>query len=148
MSDPRPAPARPWYDYVISEIALRGWTKTQLSERSGVSRPAIDKWQKNPRPPQAASVNAVADVLDIPRERALRLAGVIAAEPEAHPPPAPDPKLPTPEEMDRLRAHIREVLGGKARAVEDAMDAELGGTPQPRRSSASDEDRWERRPAS
>lgn len=81
MSAPRPAPARPWYDRVTAEIALRGWTKTQLSERSGVSRTAIDKWQKNPRPPQAASVNAVADALGIPRERALRLAGVIPEVP-------------------------------------------------------------------
>jgi transcriptional regulator with XRE-family HTH domain len=76
------APAQDWYDLVIQTIALKNMTKAQLASRSGVSRATIDRWGKGAsRPAQAASVNAVADALGIRRERALRLAGVIAADP-------------------------------------------------------------------
>jgi transcriptional regulator with XRE-family HTH domain len=97
MSDQRP-PARPWYDLVTETIALKGWTKAQLADRAGISRPTVDNWRTNPRAPQARSVNAVADVLGISRDRALRLAGVIA---EAQPEPLVDPQL-----ADALRRYV------------------------------------------
>lgn len=77
MSDRAAPPARPWYEAIIKTIALRGWSKTTLSERSGISRSTIDNWQRNPRRPQASAVNAVADSLGIPRERAHELAGIM-----------------------------------------------------------------------
>lgn len=71
------APAKPWYDLVMQELALRGWTMAELVDRSGIAKSTIANWERNPRKPQAAKVNAVADVLDVPRFRALRLAGII-----------------------------------------------------------------------
>jgi transcriptional regulator with XRE-family HTH domain len=97
MSDQRP-PARPWYDLIIETIALKGWTKAQLADRAGISRPTIDNWRTNPRAPQARSVNAVADVLGISRDRALRLAGIISE-------PQPEP-LVHPELAESLRKHV------------------------------------------
>jgi transcriptional regulator with XRE-family HTH domain len=83
MSDERP-PARPWYDLVMEQGSIRGWGVAELARRAGVGRPTIYGWRDNANKPQPAPVNAVADALGIPRERALRLAGVIAAaEPES-----------------------------------------------------------------
>lgn len=76
------APARPWYLRALEEASLRGWSKAELCERAGVARTTLDKWETNPRKPQARSVNAVADALGIPRSEALQLAGVIASVPE------------------------------------------------------------------
>lgn len=52
-------------------------TKTELSELAQVARPTIERWATGRRKPLPAPVNAVADVLGIDREHALRLAGVI-----------------------------------------------------------------------
>lgn len=103
------APARPWYDLVIETIALKGWTKAQLADRSGVSRPTVDNWRTNPKPPQARSVNAVADALGIPREHALRLAGVIAGPSEAE-------RSPPPALSEATKAMMREELGDELAA--------------------------------
>lgn len=73
-------PARAWSQLVTETVALKGWTKAELADRSGVARSTIDGWESNPRPPQAKKVNAVADVLGIDRARALRLAGIIAPQ--------------------------------------------------------------------
>lgn len=75
------APAKPWYDLVIETLALRGMTKAELTDRSGVAKSTIDKWERNPGKPQARSVTKVADALGIPRERAVRLAGIIPPPP-------------------------------------------------------------------
>lgn len=83
-TDGRVPAAHAWYRAVMEATALKGWTKAELSERSGVSRSTIDNWAKNPRPPQARSVAAVADALGIDRAEAVRLAGIVdppAAEP-------------------------------------------------------------------
>jgi transcriptional regulator with XRE-family HTH domain len=108
MSDQRP-PARPWYDLIIETIAVKGWSKAQLADRAGISRPTVDNWRTNPRAPQARSVNAVADVLGISRERALRLAGVI---PDPEPEPLVDPEVAAilrrryPDEAEELIAEL------------------------------------------
>lgn len=117
MSDQRP-PARPWYDLVTETIALKGWTKAQLADRAGISRPTVDNWRTNPRAPQARSVNAVADVLGISRERALRLAGVI---PDPDPEPLVDPELAAalrkhvPEDAERVIAELEQRRAGRLR---------------------------------
>lgn len=62
----------------MEALKTRGLTKSQLHQRSGVARSTIDTWKTQPRPPQPATVIAVADVLEIDRGEALRLAGVLA----------------------------------------------------------------------
>lgn len=104
-------------------------SQEELATEVGASVRAVGDWENDRRKPRNR-LGVLEEVLGV------RLVG----EPES--------ELPTPEEMERLRAHIREVLGGRAAAVEDAMDAALDGRQQPRRSSASDEDPWERRSAS
>jgi hypothetical protein len=69
-------PAAPWYDRVVAELAQQGQSKSWLNRRSGVSRATIENWATQPKPPQAGTVAAVADVLRIPREEAARLAGL------------------------------------------------------------------------
>lgn len=126
------APAKPWYDTVIATIAVRGWTKAELSDRSGVARTTIDNWERNPRKPQAKSVNAVADAVGIPREQALRLAGIIAEAAEAERSP---PREPTAidrafgEDAGRFRAAMASAFGDgaarKLRLVEEALSQQL-----------------------
>lgn len=141
-ASPDHAPARRWYDLVVEQGAIRGWGIAEMARRAKVGRPTIYGWRDNANKPQAGPVNAVADVLAIPRERALRLAGVITAEP-----PSADPALPTPEEMERLREHIRQVLGDKAPDFEDALDRALEGNPRTRGRGGAGGARSERRPA-
>ena|ERR1700733_14913195 len=144
-ASPDHAPARPWYDLVVETAAVKGWSIADLSSRSGVARTTIYGWRANRGKPQAKSVNAVADALGIPRERALRLAGVIADGPGSRPPP--DPDLPTPAEMERLLEHVREVLGDKAAPVEDALKRVADGSPRSRGRGGAGGDRSDRRPA-
>jgi transcriptional regulator with XRE-family HTH domain len=66
------------FERVNSERAGQGWTWTRLQERSGVARSTIYSWARIPTPPQPGTVNAVADVLGIPRAEALELAGILS----------------------------------------------------------------------
>jgi transcriptional regulator with XRE-family HTH domain len=125
MSDQRP-PARPWYDLVTETIALKGWTKAQLADRAGVSRPTVDNWRTNPRPPQARSVNAVADVLGIPRKEALRLAGVIADGDEAdRSPPSLLDGAVGGEDAELVRKALREVYPDTAEEILAGIEERL-----------------------
>ena len=87
--------ASAWFHLVMETTALKGWTKAELSDRSGVARSTIDGWARNPRPPQARSVVAVADTLGIDRAEAVRLAGIVTVGP-AH-----------ADEPERISAHLR-----------------------------------------
>jgi transcriptional regulator with XRE-family HTH domain len=78
------APASRFLDLVEATLAQQGKTKTWLAQRSEVSRATINNWRKQPRTPQAASVLAIADVLGIGHDEALRLSGL----PRAEQPPA------------------------------------------------------------
>lgn len=91
MADHGNAPGRPWYDHVIREIALRGWGKTELSERSGVSRTTIDRWEHGQMVPRPGPVNKVADVIGTDRRHAHELAGIIARVSAAPTAPSPVP---------------------------------------------------------
>lgn len=114
-------PAQAWYRRVTEVIALRGWSKQELSDRSGVARSTIDGWQRNPRRPQAKSVNAVADVLGIDRAEALRLAGVTA--------PAGDGTVPD-DILQAVRAEYPDDEETQQRVI-DAVARTLRGEPQP-----------------
>lgn len=122
------APARDWYDLVVQTIALKNTTKAQVAERAGVSRATIDRWGKGAsRPAQAASVNAVADVLGIPREQALRLAGIIASTAEAG-------RVPPFELREGTREAIRRDLGEeRAAAVIGFVEGLASGRTEPAR---------------
>lgn len=125
-ASPDHAPARRWYDLVAEQIAMRGWGIAELARRAKIGRPTIYGWRDGSDGKiQAAPVNQVADVLGIPRERALRLAGII---------PDAAPKPPSPV-SDGLRAAIEEHPdlddAGRARvlaAIERQIAIERGGT--------------------
>jgi len=53
----------------------------ELRKKTGVARSTITNWQHVEQPPQPRTVNKVADFLGIPREEALRLAGVFSDAP-------------------------------------------------------------------
>jgi hypothetical protein len=57
-------------------LAEQGKSKLWLHQRSGVARDTINALAKQPRPPQAATVAAIADVLGMDRQEAARLAGL------------------------------------------------------------------------
>jgi transcriptional regulator with XRE-family HTH domain len=124
--DPRATGAR-----IAKRRHQLGWTQVELAARIGVSPSSVADWERG---------------VSYPKKKLGKVEEVLGVRLDDE--PQPDPALPTPVEMERLRAHIREVLGGRAAAVEDAMDAALDGSPRPRRSSASDEDQWDRRSAS
>jgi transcriptional regulator with XRE-family HTH domain len=71
------------YQRVERERALRGLSSIALAESSGVARSTIAKWAIQQNTPQPEKVNAVADVLGIPREEALRLAGILTDQPNS-----------------------------------------------------------------
>lgn len=77
MADDVRGIAYPLYARVERERVLRGWSATQLHKQTGVSRSTIANWAFQSQPPQASTVNAVADVLGIERVEALRLAGIL-----------------------------------------------------------------------
>lgn len=113
-------PAAPLYDAVMQALASKGWTKTRLWRESGVARSTIEAWETAPRPPQAATVHAVADALGIKRSEALRLAGIIipgAAQPAGDAGPA-EPV----EDVDR----VAERLLNQLRSVADREDKSIG----------------------
>lgn len=127
----RPPPARPWYDRVMREAAVRGWGVAELARRAKVGRPTLYGWRDNPGKPQSAKVNAVADALGIPRTEALQLAGVIAAAPD----PAQDE---VPREL--LDAYGPAVIAAMKEEVTDPAErrrlferllAERRGDPEP-----------------
>ena len=122
MQHERPPPARPWFDLVTERIAVRGWSVVELTRHARVSRPTVYGWRDNPGKPQAAPVNAVADALGIPRERALRLAGIIASE------PGPEP-LVEPEVAEALRRHYPDEADELIAELERRRRERLSGQP-------------------
>ncbi|MEO3869413.1 helix-turn-helix transcriptional regulator [Nonomuraea sp. B12E4] len=95
------APARPFLELVEATLTRQGKTKTWLSGRANVSRATINNWARQPRTPQSANVLAVADVLGIDHEKALRLAG-LAISSELPPEPTDLASLPTPALVEKL----------------------------------------------
>lgn len=61
---------------VHTERLRRGWSKTELHLKSGVSRSTLDNLGYGSLPPFVATVDALADTLGIPRDEAYQLAGL------------------------------------------------------------------------
>lgn len=64
-------------DWLKEQLELRGWTQTQLAAKSGLTRAAISNYINQIRQPEAASLIAIADALDLPREHVLKVAGIL-----------------------------------------------------------------------
>lgn len=126
MTHGQASPALPWYELVVKTIALKGWTKAQLTERSGIHRSTIENWRTNPRPPQARAVNSVADVLGIDRARALRLAGVITdvSTADRSPPSLLDERLGH-ENAEIIRSLLRDEEPDRADAIIAGLEDRL-----------------------
>lgn len=71
------APAAPFHARVIATLNDQGRSLNWLHQQTGISRNTFAAWAKQPRPPQAKTVLAVANALGIDRGEALRLAGVM-----------------------------------------------------------------------
>ena len=96
---------------MVETTAVKGWSIAELGTRSGVARSTVYGWRDNPGRPQAKSVNAVADVLGIPRDRALRLAGIIGTTPGKEPNPTiPKTLLRAIESEDDLTPEVRQAV--------------------------------------
>ncbi|MEV4384363.1 helix-turn-helix transcriptional regulator [Micromonospora sp. NPDC049580] len=74
-------PAYNFWVRVKAEQAARGWTDSELFRQSGVTRNTINGLKTRKRV-EAATVNAIADALEIPRDEAHVLAGLVPAEDE------------------------------------------------------------------
>jgi transcriptional regulator with XRE-family HTH domain len=100
----------------MEQAAIRGWSMHELSRRSTVGRPTIYRWRDGTEVPQARPVVMVADVLGIPRERAVRLAGIIAGVEAADrsPPPTLLDGAVGSEDAELFRKALREVYPGQA----------------------------------
>lgn len=85
MTAERSAPARPLYARVENIRATNGWTKTKLSQVTGLPRTTIERWRDQSRRPLPKTVIQAADALGIPRDEALALAGILEERPGSPP---------------------------------------------------------------
>ncbi|MGC4769240.1 helix-turn-helix domain-containing protein [Micromonospora sp. DT44] len=74
-------PAYAFWARVKAEQATRGWTDSELFRRSGVTRNTINGLKTRERV-TASTVNDLADALEIPRDEAHKLAGLVPADDE------------------------------------------------------------------
>jgi transcriptional regulator with XRE-family HTH domain len=92
-------------------------SQEELARAVGASPRAVGDWENDRRRPRNR-LGALEEVLGVRLDD------------------DPDPDLPTPAEMDRLRDHIREVLGDKADTAIDAIDRAVAKDARARRSGA------------
>lgn len=69
--------ARPFWERVVARMVELDMTQREVVERSGVAATTINGWRTGSRKPSARPIHLVADVLDIPRSEADRLAGLV-----------------------------------------------------------------------
>ncbi|MEU5965924.1 helix-turn-helix transcriptional regulator [Micromonospora parva] len=92
-------PSYNFWARVKAEQATRGWTDSELFRQSGVTRNTIGGLKTRKRV-EAATVNALADALGIPREEAHKLAGLVP----------PDDEQPDTEAADAREAILRDPI--------------------------------------
>lgn len=88
-------------------------SQEELAKAAGASVRAVGDWENDRRKPRNR-IGALEEVLGVS----------LHDEPDK-------PELPSPEELARLKEHIREVLGPNAPHLEEAVDAVMRGE-QPR----------------
>jgi transcriptional regulator with XRE-family HTH domain len=106
------------YDLAVQTTAVKGWSIADLASKSGVARSTIYGWRDHAGKPTAKAVNAVADVLGIPRERALRAAGII-------PGIKPEPNAAIPKKLLRDIMESEDLTDDERLAVIAAIDNTL-----------------------
>lgn len=67
---------------VEAERADRGWTKSELADRTGIPISTLNRLRDSTRAPYARTVNTLADTLGIKRDEAARLAGIVPGDDE------------------------------------------------------------------
>ncbi len=113
----------------------RGWTQTELSNRSGVSMNAIVKTERGQREPQVTTLSRLARAFGVEVERLTGAAAQAATPVTAGQPPdgaggryttaGPgmyEARLPSPETTQRFLADMREFV--RERAVEADVPAD------------------------
>jgi transcriptional regulator with XRE-family HTH domain len=68
--------AYPFWRRIEDKRLERGWTKTELADRSGLPRSTYNDLQNTSRAPLPRIVHAYADAVGVPREEAEQLAGL------------------------------------------------------------------------
>lgn len=89
------------------------WDQRDLAERVGVHVNSVQRWESGKQYP-GRHLGKLEAVLGITVDEGLE---------------REEPEMPAPEELDRLREHIREVLGERAPVVQDAVDRALADEP-------------------
>lgn len=74
-----PGVAHRFHVRIERERITRGMSKDALASRVGVSRGTLDQLAWIVNPPQPATIMAIADALDIDRDEAAELAGLLPA---------------------------------------------------------------------
>jgi len=63
--------------WLLDQLESRHWSQADMARRTGLSRTVISFFISGKRNPEAASLTAIADALDLPREHVLKVAGVL-----------------------------------------------------------------------
>jgi len=77
-----PGIAHPLHIRIARELAARGMGKAELAKIAKVSRNTLDQLAWIVNPPHPTTVAAIADALDIDREEAAELAGLVPTTPD------------------------------------------------------------------
>jgi transcriptional regulator with XRE-family HTH domain len=105
------------------------WSQVELARRLDVSPSTVANWERGASYPKK-KWGKVEQVLGISLD----------STPEAE-----EPGLPTPEELDALREHMREVLGEESGPLEEALDAAVSGGRPGRRGRGAGAAPWSAR---
>lgn len=106
---------------VEAERASRGWTKSELAQRTGVPISTLNRLRDSARAPYARTVNTVAKALGIDQVDAAKLAGIVPGEDEAVTEPVND-AVSNLDDLDDIDFEIEMIRGSDLpRSQKEAM---------------------------